>query len=131
MSDEAIEAFFSGYSANVQAISRALRAMVLRAMPGVREVLVARQNHIGYGVSDSMGDRICYLCPMKDYVRLGFMFGGTLPDPEHLLEGEGKRLRHVKVRSAEAAQDPAVERLVAAAWAEAEAQVRQLRTRTR
>jgi hypothetical protein len=53
---------------------------------------------------------------MQEYVRLGFMFGGTLPDPQHLLVGEGKRLRHVKVRSRQEAANPALKRLVRAAW---------------
>jgi hypothetical protein len=30
---------------------------------------------------------------MRDYVRLGFMFGGYLEDPNQMLEGTGKRLR--------------------------------------
>lgn len=119
MSD-AVEAFLAGYSPGIQAISRTLRAMVRRAMPpGAHEVVFARHNHIGYGMTESMGDRICYICPMKDYVRLGFMFGGYLPDPERRLQGEGKRLRHVKVRSVAEAADPVLERLVAAAWANA------------
>ena len=113
---DAIEMFLAGYSPNVQAISTDLRAMTRRAMPQAREVLYARHNHFAYLLSESMRDSICYICPMKDYVRLGFMFGTHLADPEHLLVGEGKRLRHVKVRTIEEARRPALERLVKAAW---------------
>ena len=113
-----IEQFLAGYPPDVQAISRQLRAMVKSHMPErAKEVLFASQNHIGYSLSESMRDRICYICPMKDYVRLGFMFGGYLADPDQMLEGTGKRLRHVKVRTLEAASHPALERLVEAAWA--------------
>jgi hypothetical protein len=56
---------------------------------------------------------------MKDYVRLGFMFGTHLPDPERMLIGEGLRLRHVKVRLVQEAKRPALERLVADAWLDA------------
>ena len=119
MSDQ-IEAFFAGYPPEVQATSRKLRAMVKSAMPRAHEVLFASQNHIGYGWSESRRDLICYICPMRDYVRLGFMFGTHLDDPEQLLVGTGKRLRHVKVRTVQEASHPALERLVETAWVDAQ-----------
>jgi hypothetical protein len=103
----------------VQTISRFLRAMVLDAMPEANETLFAKENHIAYSFSTSRRDTICYICPLKDYVRLGFMYGTHLPDPHQLLIGEGKRLRHVKVRTIEGASKPALKHLVEAAWADA------------
>jgi hypothetical protein len=114
-----IEAFFAGYPPDVQAISRTLRAMVQDCMPQAHEILFASHNHIGYGWSESMRDRIVYICPLKDYVRLGFMYGTHLADPDQMLVGEGKRLRHVKVRSVQEAGHAALEQLVEAAWADA------------
>lgn len=114
-----IEAFLAGNSPEVQAISRTLRAIVKSAMPQANEILFASHNHIGYSFSESMGDRVCYVCPMKDYVRLGFMFGTYLADPDQLLVGTGKRLRHVKVRTVQEASHPALQQLVQAAWADA------------
>jgi Domain of unknown function (DU1801) len=119
-----VDGFLAGYSPDIQAISRALCSIVRRAMPReAHEVVFARHNHIGYGMTELLGDRICYICPMKGYVRLGFMIGGYLPDPDQRLQGEGKRLRHVKVRTVAAAGDPALARLVEAAWADAEARM--------
>ncbi len=114
-----IETFFAGYTPDVQEISRVLRTMVRRAMPEAHEILLAHQNHVAYSFSESRRDTICYICPMKDYVRLGFMFGTHLPDPEQVLVGEGKRLRHVKVRSVQEANRPVLERLVTDAWSDA------------
>jgi hypothetical protein len=56
---------------------------------------------------------------MKDYVRLGFMFGTHLADPNQMLIGEGKRLRHVKVKTVNDASNEALERLVEEAWMDA------------
>jgi len=120
-----IEEFLAHYSPDVQAISQSLRAMVTSAMPQVQEVLYARHNHFGYSFSGLMSERICYLCPMKDYVRLGFVYGAQPPDPEHRLEGTGKRLRHVKVRTLKEASHPALKRLVKAAWADAKKQMKE------
>ncbi len=115
-----IEAFLAGYSPEVQAISRKLRTMVKSTLPQAYEILVANHNYIGYAYNESIGVRICYVCPMKDYVRLGFMFGTHLADPEQLLEGTGKRMRHVKVKSVKDANHPALERLVTEAWTDAQ-----------
>src|SRR5438046_9298063 len=116
--DDPIEQFFAGYPPEVQTISRKLRDMMNKAMPdGGNEVLFAGYNHVGYSLGKSMHERICYICPMKDYVRLGFMYGTSLPDPDQMLVGEGKRLRHVQVRSLKDANHAALQQLVNAAWA--------------
>jgi hypothetical protein len=114
-----IEDFWAGYSPQAAEIGRALRAMVRATIPQAHEILVARDNYIGYCVGESPRNSVCHLCPVRDYVRLGFWYGGRLADPAHRLEGTGKRLRHVKVRTLAAAHDPALPALVAAAWAEA------------
>lgn len=120
-----VEQFLATYPTDVQAISRTLRVMVIRAMPEIQEVLYADQNHMGYSFTGKPRDRIVYICPMKNYVRLGFMRGTQLPDPDQMLEGEGKWLRHVKVRALPDASHPALEQLVGAAWAYAKAQMKQ------
>ena len=42
---------------------------------------------------------LCFYMVAKDHVLLGFMRGAILSDPGKLLEGTGKYLRHVKLRS--------------------------------
>lgn len=115
-----IEAFLATYPPAMQAVTQTLRALVTRPMPRAVEVLYARHNHIGYSLTGKMREGIIYICPLKDYVRLGFMYGGQLTDPTHLLQGEGKRMRHVKVRTLEAANTPALEQLIVASWAAAQ-----------
>ncbi|HEU0001257.1 MAG TPA: DUF1801 domain-containing protein [Ktedonobacteraceae bacterium] len=114
-----IETFFASYPPEIQAISRTLRVMVQSAMPQAHEILFAKQNHIAYSFSTSRRDTITYICPLKDYARLGFMYGTHLADPHQMLTGEGKRLRHVKVRTSEEANNPALKQLVESAWADA------------
>ncbi len=118
MSD-AVEEFLARYPDDIRTISRALRALVKCTMPQAHEILVARHNHFGYSFRESMRNRIVYICPIQDYVRFGFDYGGYLDDAEQLLEGEGKRMRHVKVRTLTEAHRPALKRLVKAAWTEA------------
>ena len=110
--------FLANYPPDIQAISQRLRTMLKDARPDGQEVLYAKDNHIGYSFTGSLAghDRILYICPMKNYVRLGFMRGTRLPDPDHLLVGEGKWQRHIKIKTRDEANRPAVEALVKAAW---------------
>jgi hypothetical protein len=49
------------------------------------------------------------------HVGVEFFRGSSLPDPHHLLEGTGKNLRHVKLRSIREATAPALVELLRAA----------------
>jgi hypothetical protein len=120
---DATDDFFATYPADVQYISRILRAMVQKAAPGAHELLFTSQNHVAYSTSQSRADTQVYICPLKDYVRFGFMYGSNLSDPSGILVGEGKRLRHVKVRSVQEAGSPSLERLVVEAWADVSSRV--------
>jgi hypothetical protein len=113
--NEEISAFLARYPAAIREMSEHLRRVMKQAMPEARETLYAGQNHIGYGFGSGMRARICYICPMRDYVRLGFMYGAVLPDPDGLLLGEGKRLRHIKVRSMADARNASIVALIEAA----------------
>jgi hypothetical protein len=116
MMSDPIADFLSNYPNDRQAISQYLRTMVTGAMPHANEILYASQNHIGYSATQSSYDEIAYIFPMEDYVRRGFMRDTQLPDPDQHLIGEGKWLRHVKVRSMEQAKLPGLVELVKAAW---------------
>ena len=93
-----------------QAIARKLRTIIKSVMPQAHEMIY--HEVINYSLSPSMAERLVYLAVMKNHVRLGFMFGGYLPDPDHMLAGEGKQLRHVKVSTLKQASQPALKRLV-------------------
>ena len=43
-----------------------------------------------------MKDMFCYIAANARHINLGFPRGSTLPDPNHVLEGEGKAMRHIK-----------------------------------
>lgn len=65
------------------------------------EVVWPRQHIASYGVGPKkMSEHYAYISVQESYVNLGFFHGASLPDPEGLLEGSGKKLRHIKIRSA-------------------------------
>lgn len=103
----------------LQEIARRLRQLIEEVYPQAVEVPWPRQGITGYGVGPKkMSEHFCYIALYRDSVNLGFYYGADLPDPEGLLEGTGKKLRHVKLREADDAGRPALRGLVQAALEE-------------
>lgn len=57
-----------------------------------------------------------YVNSFKAHVNVGFFQGAALDDPTGLLEGSGKRMRHVRVRWGEPVDGDALGDLIAAAY---------------
>lgn len=103
-------------SPQMAAVAHAARALIAEVLPGVTEVPWAHQGTAGYGVGPKkMSEHFAYIAPASRHVNLGFMYGADLPDPDGLLEGGGRLMRHIKLRSLEDVGRPGVRALVAAA----------------
>jgi len=108
----------AGVEPDLAAIARRLRAMIRAVDANTVETVRLGDNAATYGVGPKkMTDGYAYIMPMRGYVNLGFYQGALLADPERLLEGTGKALRHVKIRSLADANRASVRALVAAALA--------------
>jgi hypothetical protein len=57
-----------------------------------------------------------YVNAFSTHMSVGFYHGASLPDPARLLEGTGKRMRHVKLRPGEKADVDALDGLIEAAY---------------
>jgi hypothetical protein len=57
-----------------------------------------------------------YVDAFSAHVNVGFFHGATLGDPAGLLQGSGRRMRHVKVRWGEPLNAAALNELIAAAY---------------
>ena len=92
------------------------RALIQAVYPAVVEVPWPKQRVIGYGVGPKkMSEHFCYLSVSRDHINVGFMYGAELPDPEKLLDGSGKLLRHVRITSPAELENPALRELLEAA----------------
>ena len=60
----------------------------------------------------------CYLHSTKHHATLGFERGTSLSDPNLLLEGEGKNMRHVKLRPGVSANSEALVSLLRQAYSQ-------------
>jgi hypothetical protein len=95
-------------------IARALRLTVLAGFPDAVETFDAADGLLAIGTGRSMRNFRFAIIPHKAHVNLQLADGVDLPDPDGRIEGTGKRVRHVKVRSVADASSDWVRRVVAA-----------------
>jgi hypothetical protein len=88
------EEYLLAKNLGIQEAANQLRAFVKKTLPKVKEGI----NPWHVPIFESNGP-ICYYMAGKNHITLGFIRGTSLPDPEGLLEGTGKNLRHVKIKS--------------------------------
>ena len=77
----------------------------------VRELM-----HDGCPVACVSDAAFAYVNVFKTHVNLGFFHGAELPDESNLLEGTGKRMRHVKLRTGHEIDERQLMQLVADAY---------------
>ncbi|HET6535650.1 MAG TPA: DUF1801 domain-containing protein [Sphingomicrobium sp.] len=86
--------------------------------PDVRELL-----HDGMPTA-CVGDvAFGYVNAFKAHANIGFFRGSALPDPARLLEGAGKRMRHVKLRPGAEIDEDALTALIDAAYRDMKARI--------
>lgn len=96
-----------------------LRSIILEIDPDACEVVRLGDRAATYGCGPrKMIEGYSYIMPFANWVNLGFFKGVSLPDPENLLEGSGKKLRHVKMRSLTDTERPGVRQLIVDACVE-------------
>lgn len=108
------DALLDGQSAEVRAAARALEALIREELPDVVVEFDPGNRLLAFGRSMRMRDLLFALIPHARWVNLQLPDGAVLPDPGALIEGTGKRIRHVKVWSAATATDPKVRAIVRA-----------------
>lgn len=103
----------------LQPVAERLRSLILAIDPDACEVVRLGERSATYGVGPKkMSEGYVYILPHRKWVNLGFYQGVYLSDPESLLQGTGKKLRHIKVASQADAEQPALADLIRAALAE-------------
>lgn len=102
-----IENWFAKSPASQRNVLAALRALVKSSGPGVTEEL--KWGRPCYATDRGL---FCYLHSTKNHATLGFHKGSSLDDPDSLLEGTGKDMRHVSFKGSELRNEQALLRLV-------------------
>lgn len=84
----------------IAAIASALKARITAMHRDHIEIVWPRLRIASFGIGPKkMSEHYAYIAPQTEHVNLGFYHGAKLNDPAGLLEGAGKSLRHIKIRS--------------------------------
>ena len=118
--DPRIEAWFSEFTDPHRLMTHAWFERMRACGADVRELL-----HDGCPVA-CVGDApFGYVNAFKAHANVGFFHGAVLADPTGLLQGSGKRMRHVKLSPGKDLDDAALSNLIAAAYADIRARLTQ------
>jgi len=116
--DPAIDVWMQEHGGELGAIAQEWFGVMRRCGDEVRELL-----HDGCPVA-CLGDApFGYVNLFTSHVNVGFFQGAALPDPEGLLQGTGKRMRHVKLRPGTSMDAAALRRLIETAYSDMKARV--------
>ena len=108
--DPAVDAWFASSDA-LRGFARPWFELMRGCGPDVRELL-----HDGHPTACVQDVAFCYVAAFAAHVNVGFFQGAGLKDPAGLMEGTGKRMRHVKLRWGEQIDEAALVALIAAAY---------------
>jgi hypothetical protein len=92
------------HTAEVQAAAQVLEAVIRTELPDVVVHFDPGNGLLAFGRSLRMGDLLFAIIPHAGWANLQLADGALLPNPDGLIEGTGKRIRHIKVHAAERAR---------------------------
>lgn len=115
------------YDPHVAHLTLALREIVLEEAPdAIESVVKGYALAIGFSFTGKpLKDGFCHIVAYSSHVNLGFNRGALLPDPNGMLVGKGKSIRHITIRNQSELDGPAVRRYLQAAIEQIEASSRQ------
>ena len=116
--DAAVAAWFSHGPVELRSIAQQWFLRMRQCGRDVREVL-----HDGCPVACVEDAAFGYVNSFKSHVNVGFFRGARLEDPARLLEGSGKRMRHVKLEPGREPNAAALGDLIDAAYADIKARL--------
>lgn len=109
--DPAIEAWMDETSGELGSIAHYWFEVMRGCGDDVREIL-----HDGHPTACVGDAAFAYVNAFRAHVNVGFFRGAELPDPVGLLEGTGKRMRHVKLRPRGEVDTATLRKLIQAAY---------------
>lgn len=114
MSD--LEALLERHTPAVREVFHALRALAIEVLPDAVEQLDLPDRVLAFGFGPPGGVRLrglaVGLIPHAAHVNVQLADGALLPDASGIVEGTGKRIRHVKCRTLEDVSRPALRALI-------------------
>lgn len=117
--DAAIETWLNERTPELGALARQWFERMRQCGDDVRELM-----HDGCPTACVADAAFGYVAVFRAHANVGFFYGAELADPAGLLEGSGKRMRHVKLRPSTQVNEAALGALITAAYADLQSRLR-------
>ncbi len=116
-----LDQFIDKYSPETAALARAVLKKMRTLTRGACELVYDNYNTlaVAFAASDRTSEAIFSVAVYPRWVSLFFIAGVTLPDPQGILKGSGKAMRHIVLRAAADLDAPAVRVLMTTALQQA------------
>ena len=117
--DPAVDLWLTSGPIELRSIAQKWFVRMRQCGDDIRELL-----HDGCPVACVKDAPFGYVNSFKSHVNVGFFYGALLDDPAGLLEGSGKRMRHVKLKAGAELNTAALRNLIDAAYLDIGARLR-------
>ena len=93
--------FLMPFPDHVQETALWLHNFLWDLYPECNELIYDNYNALAFGLSlsDTAGDVFCSVAVFAKYVNFGFNRGSEIPDPNHLLTGNGSLYRYITIKN--------------------------------
>jgi hypothetical protein len=121
MTAKQVAGFIAKFDPAVAKLARAARAKLRKRLPTAIELVYDNYNALalGFGPTERTSEAVFSIAVFARGVNLYFIRGASIPDPDGVLQGEGKQGRFIRLSSASQMDDPVVARVMATAIAHA------------
>ncbi|MBB6092914.1 hypothetical protein HNQ60_001792 [Povalibacter uvarum] len=116
--DASVERWLVGEPTELRSLAKQWFTRMRRCGDDVREGM-----HDGCPVACVEDAPFCYVDSFTRHVNVGFFYGAMLEDASDLLEGAGKRMRHVKLKADREVDVAALGNLITAAYLDLKARL--------
>jgi len=120
-----LQGFIDKFTPEIATLARACLKKMRTKLPGAMQLVYDNYNAlaIGFGPSERASEAIFSVVLYPRWVTLFFLQGAGLPDPNKLLKGSGKVVRHIVLAAAEDLDEPAIQGLMTIALNRARAPI--------
>lgn len=98
---KALLRFLKPYDPQIRDLALAVRSAVLDELAPCEESIYDAYNAValGYSPTGRFKDGICHVAVYAKHVNLGFNRGAEMDDPDKILTGTGKHIRHITIKT--------------------------------
>ena len=115
--DRQLLSYLASYDPHISNLTLAVREVVLEEAPeAIESISKGYAVAIGFSFTGKpLKDGFCHIVTYSSYVNLGFNRGALLSDPNRVLAGTGKSIRHITIRNQSELGRPLIRRYIQAA----------------